>query len=323
MAMHNASDAPSVIHLSARNADLGHGLTVRRLLPAAAQRSVGPFVFFDHAGPVTLPPEATRQADVRPHPHIGLATVSYLLSGEIVHRDSLGTHARIQPGAVNWMTAGRGIAHSERFEHPASFAGGGLELLQSWVALPEEHEECDPSFVHTPADALPAQQSDGVWLRVIAGTAYGLTSPVATLSPLFYVHTELQAGAQIAPPTGYRERAAYVCRGDVEHAGRRYGAGDMLVLGDAEQAPMTALSQATVMFLGGEPLGPRHLFWNFVSSRKERIEQAKADWAAGRFALPPDDHDEWIALPTAPASAHAPAPTSQPGAGSVPPANAP
>ena len=308
-----------VLHISARNADLGHGLTVRRLLPAAAQRSVGPFVFFDHAGPVTLPPEATRQADVRPHPHIGLATVSYLLSGEIIHRDSLGTHTRIQPGAVNWMTAGRGITHSERFEHPASFAGGGLELLQSWVALPEEFEECEPAFAHTPADALPVRQGGGVWLRVIAGTAYGLTSPVATLSPLFYVHVELQAGAQIELPTGYSERAAYVARGEVEHAGKRYGAGDMLVLGIDAEAPLSAVTLATVMFLGGEPLGPRHLFWNFVSSRKERIEQAKADWVAGRFALPPDDHDEWIPLPRGPASAS----SSQPGAGSVPPARTP
>ncbi len=320
--MSSTSSAPaSVTHISARQADLGHGLTVRRLLPAPAQRSVGPFVFFDHAGPVTLPPEATRGADVRPHPHIGLATVSYLLSGEIIHRDSLGTHTRIQPGAVNWMTAGRGITHSERFEHPASFAGGGLELLQSWVALPEEFEECEPAFAHTPADALPVQQDGGIWLRVIAGTVYDLTSPVQTLSPLFYVHAELQPGAQIALPTGYSERAAYVVRGEVDHAGKRYGTGDMLVFGAQAAAPVTAVSEATVMFLGGEPLGPRHLFWNFVSSRKERIEQAKADWAAGRFALPPDDHDEWIPLPgtgVAPA-----APASEPGAGSVPPAKVP
>ena len=309
------SSAPTLI--TPRAADLGHGLTVRRLLPAAQQRSVGPFVFFDHAGPVTLAAEDTRAADVRPHPHIGLATVSYLLSGEIIHRDSLGTHTRIQPGAVNWMTAGRGITHSERFEHPASFSGGGLELLQSWVALPEGMEECAPAFAHTPADALPVQEAAGVWLRVIAGTVYGLTSPVQTLSPLFYVHAELQPGAQLALPTGYSECAAYVARGEVEHEGTRYSAGQMLVFAQGATGAITAPAAATVMLLGGEPLGARHLFWNFVSSRKERIEQAKADWAAGRFALPPDDHDEWIPLPGTPS-----APPAQPGAGAVPPAKA-
>lgn len=316
--MTSTANTPSqtVTHISARHADLGHGLTVRRLLPAAAQRSVGPFVFFDHAGPVTLAPQDTPAADVRPHPHIGLATVSYLLSGEVIHRDSLGTHTRIQPGAVNWMTAGRGIAHSERFEHPSAFAGGGLELLQSWVALPQELEECEPAFVHTSADALPVREGDGAWLRVVAGTAYGLTSPVQTLSPLFYVHGELQSGAQVALPTGYSERAAYVARGEIEHAGKRYGVGDMLVFSAQAEAPVVAITQAVVIFVGGEPLGHRHVFWNFVSSRKERIEQAKADWAAGRFALPPDDRDEWIPLPgTAPS-----APSAQPGAGTVPPA---
>ena len=284
--------------LTARNADLGHGLTVRRLLPAAAQRSVGPFVFFDHAGPVTLAAEDTHAADVRPHPHIGLATVSYLLSGEIIHRDSLGTHMRIQPGAVNWMTAGRGIVHSERFEYPASFAGGGLELLQSWVALPEAQQECEPSFVHTAADALPVQEAQGLWLRVIAGTAFGLRSPVETLSPLFYVHAELQAGVQLPLPDGYSERAAYVARGEVECEGTRYATGQMLVFAPGEATPVvTARTPATVMLLGGEPLGPRHVFWNFVSSSRERIEQAKADWRADRFVMPPDDHDERIPLP--------------------------
>ena len=310
------STAPILI--TSRAADLGHGLTVRRLLPAAAQRSVGPFVFFDHAGPVTLAAEDTRAADVRPHPHIGLATVSYLLSGEIVHRDSLGTHTRIKPGAVNWMTAGRGITHSERFEHPASFAGGGLELLQSWVALPEAQEECEPAFAHTSADALPVREDGGVWLRVVAGTVYGLTSPVETLSPLFYVHTELQAGAQLALPEGYSERAAYVARGEMEYEGTRYSAGQMLVFAPDATGAITAPAAATVMLLGGEPLGRRHLFWNFVSSRRERIEQAKQDWAAGRFALPPDYHDEWIPLPGTPTS-----PQDQPGAGTVPPAKTP
>ena len=320
--------------LTARNADLGHGLTVRRLLPAGSRRrSVGPFVFFDHAGPVTLAPEDTRAADVRPHPHIGLATVSYVLSGEIIHRDSLGTLQRIRPGAVNWMTAGRGITHSERFEHPASFAGGGLELLQMWVALPEALEECEPAFEHTPESALPVQDADGVWLRVVAGSAYGLTSPVRTLSPLFCVHAELQPGSTLALPVpgSGMERAVYVVRGEIEHAGTRCTAGQMLVWEDAvpgsnaDTAPLRAVGAnagtdaVTLLLVGGAPLGPRHLFWNFVSSRPERIEQAKQDWAAGRFALPPDDHDEWIPLPAAATSASAP----QPGAGSVPPAKGP
>ena len=238
------------------------------------------------------------------------------------------------------MTAGRGITHSERFEHPASFAGGGLELLQMWVALPEAEEECAPAFEHTPESALPVQDepANGVWLRVVAGSAYGLRSPVRTHSPLFCVHAELQPGSTLAlpvPGTGM-ERAAYVVRGEIEHAGTRCTAGQMLVWNDPgtgnskvesdnDSAPMVSVGTeaATVLLLGGTPLGPRHLFWNFVSSRPERIEQAKADWRAGRFALPPDDHDEWIPLPTATsASASASAPSPQPGAGSVPPAKA-
>ncbi len=308
------------ILITPRHADLGHGLMVRRLLPAAVQRSVGPFVFFDHAGPVTLTAEDTSVADVRPHPHIGLATVSYLLSGEIIHRDSLGTHIRIQPGAVNWMTAGRGIAHSERFEHPASFAGGGLELLQLWVALPESQEECEPAFAHTAADALPVRDADCAWLRVVAGTVYGLSSPVQTLSPLFYVHAEMQGGAQLPLPDGYSERAAYVVRGELEHNGTRCKAGEMLVFAPGATGNFTVPIASTIMLLGGEPLGHRHLFWNFVSSSRERIEQAKQDWTAGRFQLPPNDNQEWIPLPGTPEAPAAP--SNQPGAGSVPPANA-
>ena len=334
---------PKPLLIKARNADLGHGLTVRRVLPAAARRSVGPFVFFDHAGPVALAAQDTRAADVRPHPHIGLATVSYLLSGEIIHRDSLGNHTRIKPGAVNWMTAGRGIAHSERFEHPASFAGGGLELLQLWVALPQAQEECEPAFAHTDVDVLPVRDVDGAWVRVVVGTAYGLTSPVKTLSPMFYVHCQLQAGAQLAVPDGYTECAAYVVRGGLEHNGSRCLAGEMLVLAPGATGHITALEASTVMLLGGESLGHRHLFWNFVSSSRERIEQAKADWAAGRFALPPDDNQEWIPLPGTQAATAADADAAdaaeaadadadadadaaeaaQPGADSVPPAHAP
>lgn len=283
--------------INAREADLGHGLKVRRVLPYAKRRMVGPWIFVDHAGPVTLAPEDTRAADVRPHPHIGLSTVSYLLSGQVMHRDSLGVQQAIVPGDVNWMTAGRGISHSERFSHPESFAGGGLELMQLWVALPEADEETDPAFTHYPAADLPVREDGGVWMRVIAGSAYGMTSPVRAHSPLFYLHTEWQAGASKALPGGYPEQAVYVARGAVEYAGQGYGVGQLLVFGDDTDAVITANESSTLMVFGGEPLGERHVFWNFVSSRKERIEQAKADWKAGRFPLPPGDDQEWIPLP--------------------------
>jgi redox-sensitive bicupin YhaK (pirin superfamily) len=286
-----------VMVIDARSADLGHGLTVRRVLPFAKHRMVGPFIFLDHGGPVKLPPETARLADVRPHPHIGLSTVSYLLSGVVTHRDSLGIEQAIRPGDINWMTAGRGISHSERFDDPAAFAGNGLELLQSWVALPVADEETEPAFHHTEADRLPTQEQAGVWMRLLIGSAYGMTSPVATHSPMFYLHTVLDGGASIALPQGPSERAAYVVRGAVEFDGKEYRAGQMLVF-DAEGAPsLRASAASTVMLLGGEPVGERHIWWNFVSSRKERIEQAAADWKAGRIPLPPNDHDEFIPLP--------------------------
>lgn len=283
--------------ITAREADLGHGLKVRRVLPYAKRRMVGPWIFVDHAGPVTLAAEDTRAADVRPHPHIGLSTVSYLLSGQVSHQDSLGVHQLINPGDVNWMTAGRGISHSERFKHPDSFAGGGLELMQLWVALPEADEETEPAFTHYPAADLPVRDEGGVWMRLIAGEAYGMKSPVRTHSPLFYLHTEWEPGARLALPGGHREQAAYVARGEVEYGGQTYVPGQLLVFGDDTDAVITALTRSTLMIFGGEPLGERHIFWNFVSSRKERIEQAKADWAAGRIPLPPEDNQEWIPLP--------------------------
>ncbi len=283
--------------ITAREADLGHGLKVRRVLPYAKRRMVGPWIFVDHAGPVTLAAEDTRAADVRPHPHIGLSTVSYLLSGQVSHQDSLGVHQLINPGDVNWMTAGRGISHSERFKHPDSFAGGGLELMQLWVALPEKDEETDPAFTHYPAADLPVRDEGGVWMRLIAGEAYGMKSPVRTHSPLFYLHTEWQPGARKALPGGHREQAVYVARGEIEYGGQTYVPGQLLVFGDDADAVITAQTKATLMVFGGEPLGERHIFWNFVSSRKERIEQAKADWAAGRIPLPPEDNQEWIPLP--------------------------
>ena len=283
--------------ITAREADLGHGLKVRRVLPYAKRRMVGPWIFVDHAGPVTLAAEDTRAADVRPHPHIGLSTVSYLLSGQVSHQDSLGVHQLINPGDVNWMTAGRGISHSERFRHPDSFAGGGLELMQLWVALPEADEETEPAFTHYPAADLPVRDEGGVWMRLIAGEAYGMKSPVRTHSPLFYLHTEWQPGARLALPGGHREQAAYVARGEIEYGGQTYVPGQLLVFGDDADAVITAHTKSTLMIFGGEPLGERHIFWNFVSSRKERIEQAKADWAAGRIPLPPEDNQEWIPLP--------------------------
>jgi len=283
--------------LDGRPADLGHGLTVRRLLPAAQRRMVGPFVFFDHAGPVRLPAETAHEADVRPHPHIGLSTVSYLLSGAVMHRDSLGTEQVIRPGDVNWMTAGRGISHSERFEDPAVSTAPGLELLQCWVALPEADEETDPTFAHHAVQTLPVIEDGGTWLRLVAGTAYGARSPVVTHSPLFFAHAQLRAGATLALPTGHTDRAAYVVRGEVEVGGQPHGPGRMVVAPAGGEPVLTAHQDSTVVLLGGEPLGPRHLWWNFVSSRQERIEQAKADWAAGRMALPPHDRAEFIPLP--------------------------
>lgn len=291
------NDSPIELVIAARHADLGNGLVVRRVLPFSKRRMVGPFIFLDHAGPLTIAADAVRAADVRPHPHIGLSTVSYLLGGQMTHRDSLGVTQVIRPGEVNWMTAGRGISHSERFEHPASFTGGGLELLQSWVALPEADEECDPAFDTCPADALPVADENGVWMRVIAGEAYGLRSPVRTHSPLFYVHAALQPGARLALPDAHVERALYVVSGRIDIAGHTFTAGQMAVIAPNADSTLQAVELSTVMMLGGEPVGPRHIWWNFVSSRKERIEQAKADWQAGRIALPPHDNQEWIPLP--------------------------
>jgi redox-sensitive bicupin YhaK (pirin superfamily) len=283
--------------IDARSADLGNGLLVRRVLPHPKRRMIGPFIFFDHAGPVQMAPEAARKAGVRPHPHIGLATVSYLFSGAMTHRDSLGSELAIRPGDVNWMTAGRGIAHSERFDDSAAFAGAGLELLQSWVALPESMEEAEPAFDHYPERSLPVANEGGVWMRVIAGEAFGLRSPVRTASPLYYVHTALQAGARFGLPGGYAERAVYIVSGSVEFGAAVYPPGKLLVFTAGSEPSLRAVEASTVMLLGGEPLGQRHIWWNFVSSRKGRIEQAKADWQAGRIALPPNDRDEFIPLP--------------------------
>ncbi|NCT66228.1 MAG: pirin family protein [Rhodanobacteraceae bacterium] len=278
-----------------RRRDLG-GFEVGRVLPVAARRMVGPFVFFDHMGPIDFPAGIPRSVDVRPHPHIGLSTVTYLFAGEIMHRDSLGTEQAIRPGEVNWMTAGRGITHSERFER-ARREGGPMHGIQAWVALPLEHEETDPAFAHHAGADLPSGEEAGVWSRLVAGRAFGATAAVRTHSPLFYVHWELAAGARAQLPAEYPERAAYVARGAVEIAGRVVEAGDMVVFAPGQPVPFKAIEPSTVMLLGGEPVGPRFIEWNFVASSQDRIEQAKADWRAGRMKLPNLDNAEFIPLP--------------------------
>ena len=278
--------------------DLG-GFEVGRVLPQVARRTVGPFVFFDHMGPADFRPGLPRSVDVRPHPHIGLSTVTYLLDGEIMHRDSVGSEQPIRPGEVNWMTAGRGITHSERFEKGRA-VGDRLDGLQAWVALPEADEETDPGFAHFDAAALPAFEEAGVRGRLIAGTALGLAAPVPVASPMAYLHLELADGARFSFPPEHPERAYYVTRGEVEIDGRAFGAGQMVVLAPGHAATVAARGAATVMALGGEPVGPRFIEWNFVSSRKDRIEQAKADWRAGRMKLPDLDDGEFIPLPADP-----------------------
>ncbi len=283
--------------IDARHGDLGNGVKVLRILPQAKRRMVGPFIFLDHAGPLTIAPADIHAADIRPHPHIGLSTVSYLLRGMIVHRDSLGVEQEIRPGEVNWMTAGCGISHSERFRHPDSFADGGLELLQAWVALPTAAEETAPAFDNYPATALPMIESEGVWMRLIAGSAFDRVSPVKTHSPLFYLHAEMEAGAALTLAPDHPERAVYVAAGRIEIDGQSFGRGQMAILSPGTKVTVEAVEATTAMLLGGQPVGERHIWWNFVSSSKARIEQAKADWKAGRIPLPPHDNEEFIPLP--------------------------
>ena len=304
-----------LLTLDGHEKDLGGGFKVRRLLPAARQRMVGPFVFFDHFGPVTERPQDSH--DVRPHPHIGLATVTYLFEGAMMHRDSLGTEQRIEPGAVNWMSAGRGIVHSER--KPAdlqatAFVNHGLQL---WVALPREKEEDAPSFVHTPADAIPQAAVDGAQVRVLVGEAFGLRSPVVPASPTVYLDVRLASGGQLELPALAPELAVYLVDGTVRVAGEEVGAQRMVVLPAGQAVTLAADAGARFVVVGGEPLGPRHMWWNFVSSRADRIQQAAADWEAGRFAPVPGEH-EFIPLPehrfvSPPAAAAAPAPAAGPG----------
>jgi len=285
--------------IEARTAALSTGLNVRRILPFRLKRMVGPFIFMDHAGPVSIPQPASNMSamDVLPHPHIGLSTVTYLFGGQVTHRDSLGVEQVIRPGEVNWMTAGSGISHSERFEEPDTLAGTSLEMLQTWVALPEKDEEAAPSFHHYQPEDLAVYTDKGIWMRLIAGEAYGLKSGVATNSPLFYLHVNLDAGAKMDLPTGHEERGIYIAKGSLELGGQTYTAGQMLVFSQNETPVLYTREATTLMLLGGEPLGERFIWWNFVSSRKERIEQAKADWKAGRISLPPMDNETFIPLP--------------------------
>ena len=284
------------IVIEARKAAISEAIVVKRILPFRLRRMVGPFVFMDHAGPIANIPAQPSDMDVLPHPHIGLSTVSYLFGGQVTHRDSLGVKQIIRPGEVNWMTAGRGIAHSERFEDPSALSGG-LEMIQTWVALPEKDEETDPAFNNYTVDELPVFTDKGVWMRLIAGNAYGLRNDVKTHSPLFYLHVVLEPGTPFALPQEHAERGLYIVKGSIEISGHVYTSGQMLVFTKEMDPLIVAKEHTSLMILGGEPLGERYIWWNFVSSRKERIEQAKEDWKQGRIILPPNDNLEFIPLP--------------------------
>jgi redox-sensitive bicupin YhaK (pirin superfamily) len=275
--------------------DLG-GFSVRRAIPSAQRRLVGPFVFLDHMGPAEF--RAGDGLSVRPHPHIGLATVTYLIEGSILHRDTLGSAQNIRPGDVNWMVAGRGIAHSERSDATALQHARRMQGIQSWVALPRAAEESAPGFFHHPAATLPHLTDKGVSITVIAGHAYGATSPVQVFSPTLYADAVLDAGATIELPKDHAERAIYTLQGELEIAGDIFPPHRLLIFKPGDAITIRALTQARLLLVGGDPLdGPRHLWWNFVSSDPARIEQAKTDWREGRFGLIPGDAEEFIPLP--------------------------
>jgi len=281
--------------IDGRPRDLG-GFVVRRLLPSAARRLVGPFIFFDHMGPAEFAPG--EGIDVRPHPHIGLATVTYLFEGEIVHRDSLGSHQPIRPGEINWMTAGRGIVHSERTGPELRRHGSKVNGLQLWAALPVAHEEAEPEFHHHPANTLPVFEHAGARIRVLAGSAYGRTSPVRTFSQLFYVDVAMPAGCEVPLPDEHVERAAYVVEGVIGCDAERAEPGRMIVFAPGADVRVRAETTSRVVLIGGAPIGgERHIWWNFVSSSKDRMERAKRDWKDGRFPRVPGDEVEFIPLP--------------------------
>jgi redox-sensitive bicupin YhaK (pirin superfamily) len=292
----NKMPDPIELLVQGRAHDLGDGFAVRRVLPSVKRRMVGPFIFLDHFGPMDVPPGGGME--VRPHPHIGLATVTYLFEGGIFHRDSLGYAQAIRPGDVNWMTAGSGIAHSERTEPEMRAAGFRMHGVQTWVALPKAHEETSPAFEHVEAAKLPAWKEGDAALRLIVGTYAGHTAPTTHFSPIFYVGTELAAGTKLTVSPEHVERAIYVADGSVMLGDRQLGTGDLAVLATGRPVEAVAGPQgAKAMLLGGAAMdGPRHIWWNFVSSSKERIERAKADWREGRFAKVPGD-PEFIPLP--------------------------
>lgn len=275
--------------------DIG-GLEVRRALPTARRQMVGPFIFWDQMGPARFP--LGEGIDVRPHPHIGLSTLTYLFDGEIMHRDSLGTEQPIRPGEVNWMTAGRGIVHSERTDTELRSKGAALYGIQAWVALPKAHEDVEPDFAHIASDQLPTIEGEGKRVRIVAGSLWGATSPLATFSEAIYADAILDTGARLPIPAEHAERAVYVAEGTVSIAGDRFECGQLLILHPGDAITVDAVSNARILVLGGEPMdGPRFIWWNFVASSKERIEDAKADWKAGRFAIVPSDAEEFIPLP--------------------------
>lgn len=289
------ADAPVETVIVPRARDLG-GFEVRRVLPAAQRQMIGPFIFLDQMGPADFGPG--EGINVRPHPHINLATITYLFEGEILHRDSLGTEQLIHPGEVNLMTAGRGIAHSERARPEIRARGAAMFGMQSWIALPSAEEETEPAFSHHGAADLPLIEDMGKSVRLIAGTLYGATSPVPTYSEMFYADARLEAGASLPLDPEHEQRGVYVASGAVEIGRTAFEAGQMIVLRPGERVTLTAQEPARLMLLGGAALdGLRYIWWNFVSSRRERIEQAKADWKARRFAVVPGDGTEFIPLP--------------------------
>jgi redox-sensitive bicupin YhaK (pirin superfamily) len=288
---------PIELLIQGRAHELAPGFPVRRVLPSVKRRTVGPFIFLDHFGPLVVAPGGDGM-EVRPHPHIGLATVTYLFEGGIFHRDSLGHAQAIRPGDVNWMTAGSGIAHSERTEPEMRRQGFRMHGVQTWVALPTAHEETAPSFEHVPVDRLPAWQDGKASLRLIVGSYAGRTAPTTHFSPIFYVAADVPAAAKIAVTPEHAERAVYVAAGTAVIGDRQVGVGDLALLAAGTVVDvMAGVDGARLMLLGGAPLdGPRHIWWNFVSSSKERMERAKADWKEGRFAKVPGD-PEFIPLP--------------------------
>lgn len=281
------------LDIAARPRSIGD-FEVGRVLPAPARRMVGPFVFFDHMGPAELAPGAG--LDVRPHPHVHLATVTYLFEGEILHRDSVGSAQIIRPGAINWMTAGRGIVHSERSPAELRPQGPRVHGLQLWVALPDGHEDVEPSFSHHPAESLPSAHDAGVRLRVLAGSAYGLRAPVPTFSPLFYVEAQLAAGARLEVPREHEERGVYVVRGDVHVGGAAIAPRTMAVLRRGASVTVEARTEARIAMVGGAPIGQRFIWWNFVGSTEERIQEAARAWKEARFPKVPGDEVEFIPL---------------------------